>query len=764
MAESFYRADARGKVTGRAVYGVDLAAPHMLVAGLVRSRVPVGRITRLDVSAARAMYGVTVITAEDVPVERYGMVVNDQPPLAATHVRFAAEPIAAVAAPDAATLAAAIDAVVVEIEPQPGVFDLEAAAQPGGSLVHPDYRSYEANFPIERDGNICGTSVIESGSVEEAFAASKWVVEGRYVTPRVHQGYIEPRACLAEALPDGGFQVTTSTQNPFGVRGTLSKVLGIPESRIRVAASTVGGGFGGKLDVTLEHFACLLARRSGRPVKMVSSRAEELSAANPRENSVVRIRSGIDADGRIVAREVVCLLDAGAYAHDTPFIGAVATLQATGPYRIDNVRSVARSVYTNTQPTGAYRGPSGPQMVLAVEAHMEEIARRLGEHPLDFRRRHFFRPGDIAINGQTVDAPSIAECLDRVLEVVDYDALRPEGHGVGIACAWWTTTAGPAAATARLDSDGSIGVVTGATEIGSGALATGIVHLAARHLGISPEQVRLTSTGDTGTGSFDFGAQGSRTTFNVGNAVIEACEGVRRQVVEEAAHLLEADPADLELVDGSVQVRGVPNHGVDLAAVAQSALNRKGPIHASARYVAPPTEYDVSCVGPQHFYPTFNSPSFHCHAAEVAVDAETGRVRVLRYVAAQDVGTALVPPAIEGQIHGGVLQGIGLSLYEEEVLQDGAVSNASFDDYTLPTAMDAPPIDCLLVERASEHGPHGAKGVGEPPIIVPGAAIANAVTRATGRQVTQLPLTPERTLDLLSARGGVPAAAGAESR
>jgi CO/xanthine dehydrogenase Mo-binding subunit len=763
MAESFYRSDARSKVSGRAVYGVDLAAPHMLVGGLVRSRVPRGTITRLDVSAARAMPGVTVVTAEDVPVALYGMVVNDQPPLAAKFVRFAAEPIAAVAAPDATTLAAAIAAVVVEIEPEPGVFDLETAAAPGSPLVHPGYRDYSANWPIDRDGNICGTSVIESGAVDEAFAASMRVIEGRYVTPRVHQGYIEPRACLAEAVSDGGYQVTTSTQNPFGVRGTLSKVLGVPESRIRVVASTVGGGFGGKLDVTLEHFACLLARKSGRPVKMVSSRAEELTAANPRENSVVRIRSGISADGRIIAREVVCLLDAGAYAHDTPFIGSVATMQATGPYRIDNVRSTALSVYTNTQPTGAYRGPSGPQMVLAVEAHMDTIARELGEHPLEFRRRHFFRPGDIALNGQTVDAPSIAECLDRVLEVVDYDAERPEGHSVGIACAWWTTTAGPAAATARLDSDGSIGVVTGATEIGSGALATGIVHLAAQHLGIAPDQVRLTSTGDTGTGSFDFGAQGSRTTFNVGNAVLEACEGVRHQVLEEAAHLLEADPGDLELAGGGVHVKGVPSYALQLAVIAQSALNRSGPIHASARYVAPPTEYNVSCVGPQHFYPTFNSPSFHCHAAEVQVDAETGRVRVLRYVAAQDVGNALVPPAIEGQIHGGVLQGIGLCLYEEEVLHNGSVRNTSFDDYALPTMMDAPPIDCLLIERASDHGPHGAKGVGEPPIIVPAAAIANAVTRATGRQVTELPLTPERTLQLLSDRGAVRAATGTET-
>jgi CO/xanthine dehydrogenase Mo-binding subunit len=278
-----------------------------------------------------------------------------------------------------------------------------------------------------------------------------------------------------------------------------------------------------------------------------------------------------------------------------------------------------------------------------------------------------------------------------------------------------------------------------------------VVHLVAERLGVAPESVRLASTGDTGTGAFDFGAQGSRTTFNVGNAVLEACDEVRQQVFAEAAELLEVAEGDLDIVDGDVQIRGLPSVTIRLAEVAQSALNRRGPIHASARYVAPPTDYNPSCVGPHHFYPTFNSPSFHCHAAEVTVDEETGHVEVLRYVAAQDVGRALVPPAVEGQIQGGVLQGIGMALYEEEVLERGSVRNRSLDTYKLPTVMETPNLQCILVENASEDGPNGAKGVGEPPIILPGAAIANAVTRATGRTVRELPLTPERVLDHLRA-------------
>jgi CO/xanthine dehydrogenase Mo-binding subunit len=752
VAEPFYRSDAQPKVAGRAIYGVDLEAPRMLVGRVVRATVPRGRITLLDVSGATAIPGVTVVTAADLPVARYGMVIKDQPPLAADVVRFSGEPLAAVAGPDEESVARAVAAVVVRIEPESGVFDPVGALAPGAPVVHPDLADYELSVDTEREGNLCGRTVIGTGDVAAAFARATLVVEGEYATPRVHQGYIEPRACLAVVDEHGGFHVTTSTQNPFGVRATLCSVLGLPESRVRVTASTVGGGFGGKLDVTFEHFACLLAGKSGKPVKMVSSRAEELATANPRENSVVRIRSAVDETGRIIGREVECLLDAGAYAHDTPFIGAVATLQATGPYLIENVLSTALSVYTNTQPTGAYRGPSGPQMVLAVEAHMDEIAARLGERGVDLRRRHFFRDGDVALNGQVIHRPTVEVCLDRALDAIDFDAPRSPGRGVGVACAWWTTTAGAAAATAKLENDGTISVITGGTEIGSGALAAGVVSLTARALGVAEDQVRLASTGDTGTGAYDFGAQGSRTTFNVGNAVLGACDDVRDQILDEAAHLLEADPGDLDLDGGGVTVRGVPSVVVSLREVAGSATARRGQIHASSRYVAPPTPYDVSCVGPQHFYPTFNSPSFHCHAVEVEVDPDTGQVRILKYVVAQDVGRALVPPAIEGQIQGGVLQGIGMALFEEEVLRDGVVRNTGLDTYKLPTIMEAPDVRCLLVEEPSDDGPLGARGVGEPPIILPAAALVNAVAAATGCVFTELPMTPPKVLQRLSAR------------
>lgn len=750
--EAFYRSDARGKVTGRAIYGVDLSAPGMHVGGLVRSTVAVGRIRRLDVSAARAMPGVTVVTAADLPVPRYGMVVQDQPPLASQYIRYAAEPVAAIAAPDQARLDAAIASVVLEVEPAEGVFDLEAAAESDAPLVHPDYADYDLTHPSYQRGNICGRSEITTGAVADAFATAALVVEGTYRTPRVHQGYLEPRACLASVEPNGDFLVRTSTQHPFGVRATVASILDVPVSRVRVVSATVGGGFGGKLDATLEHFACLLAQASGRPVKMMSSRAEEFTGSTPREDSVVVIRSALDDTGRIIARDITCLLNAGAYAFDTPFIASAATVQGTGPYTIEQVRSVALAVYTNTQPTGSFRGPTGPQMNLAVEAHMDEIARRIGEHPLELRRRHFFRDGDIALNGQLIERPSIATCLDRVVAAIDYDAPLPPGEGIGIACGWWTTTGGATGATVVLESDGTFSVRTGAAEIGSGALATGVVHLLADEFDVAAQDVQLAITADTGAGVYDFGAQGSRTTVNVGNAVIAASATVKQQVLAQAADLLEVSADDLDFAGGSVAVRGVPDASVSLAEVATAALSTSGPIHASARHQAPATPYDTSRTNEHHFYPTFNTPSFHCHAVHVAVDEATGRTRIKRYVVAQDVGKALVPAAVKGQIYGGVLQGIGMSLYEEEEMRDGVVVNPSFDTYSMPTIGEAPMTECFLVEEPSPSGPHGAKGVGEPPIIMPSAAIANALTRATGRAVTALPMTPARMLDHLAAR------------
>jgi CO/xanthine dehydrogenase Mo-binding subunit len=749
MVDRFHRADARAKVTGHAVYGVDLLAPRMLHGGVVRAGVPAGRIRRIDTSAARALPGVVVVEAADVPGGRHGMLVDDQPVLVDDRVTHPGAPVVAVAAPDEEVLRAAIGAVVVEVDPLPWVTHVEAALSDDAPPVHGDDQPFTVHVPgLIVDGNRCGRSVLESGDPEAAFTDAAIVVEDRYTTPRVHHGYIEPRSCLAEALPDGGYHVTTSTQAPFAVREALAAMLAVPESRIRVSASTVGGGFGGKQHVTFEHWACLLARASGRPVKFTSSREEELIDAMPREDAVVFIRSALDAGGTLIGRQVRCLLNAGAYATDTPLLASVATMQATGPYRIPSVRSVAEAVYTSTQPTGACRGPSGPQMILAVEAHMDHIADVLGVDRVELRRRHLFTDGDRACNGQELGQVAMGACLERALDAIGYGRPLPKGHGIGLACAWWFTAGGPAGATVRVEADGAISVATGGTEIGTGAVAAGVVHLVAQELGVPPDRVRVAASGDTAHGAHDLGAIGSRTTFNVGQAARRAVEDVRGQLLAHAGAMLEADPRDLELDDGTIRVVGAPDTAVDLAAVASYAIWNSGPIHASARFSAPEIAYDRSCVPSPHLMPAFRMPSYHCHAVEVAVDPDTGSVRVVRYVAVHDVGRAIVPAAIEGQVHGGVLQGIGLALHEEIRTEDGQVVERGLEDYKLPTAMEAPPIETIIVEQGSGSDATAPKGIGEPPAMLPPAAITNAVAAATGRTWHDLPLTPERLLGL----------------
>lgn len=410
----------------------------------------------------------------------------------------------------------------------------------------------------------------------------------------------------------------------------------------------------------------------------------------PREDAVVYIRSALDADGTIVGRQVRCLLNAGAYATDTPLIASIASMHATAPYRIPHVRSVAESVYTNTQPTGACRGPSGPQMILAVEAHMHHIADVLDVDPVELRRNHLFADGDHAFNGQDLGQVAMGECLDRAVEAIGYGRPLPDGHGIGIACGWWFTA----------------------------------------------------------HGAHDLGAVGSRTTVNVGQAALRAVDAARQQLMDQAGQMLEADPRDLELEHGVIRVVGAPDSAVELEAVAGAAIWESGPIHASARFHAPDTAYDRSCVRSPHLLPVVTTPSYHCHAVEVAVDPDTGATRVVRYVAAHDVGRAIVPAAIEGQVDGGVLQGIGMALYEQERTEDGQVVERSFEDYKLATAMEAPPIETIIVEADTSLGPAQPKGVGEPPAMLPPAAITNAVAAATGRAWHDLPLTPERLLGL----------------
>jgi len=749
IGTSVRRADGLAKVRGAARYAIDLSAPRLLHAKVLRSPVAAGRIARLDTARAAALPGVrAIVTGDDCP-NRSGWIVKDQTLFARGEVRYVGEPIAAVAAETPEDAEAALAAIELELEEGEPLLDVEASLAEGARLIHPGWESYGLLLPGPRSGNVAWETELVRGDVGAALARPDVVVvEDEFRAPRQHQAYVEPRAALAE-FDAGRWTIRTTTQFPFLVRDRVAEFMGVPPSRVRVLVTAVGGGFGGKIDANPEPIAALLARRSGRPVKLVYTRREEFLAATPRENAIVRLRTAVTEDGELVAQQGEVLLDNGAYSGETAAIGSVPPLVLPSAYRFGAVHYVSKVVYTNTPPTGAYRGICGPYLVFAAERHLDNVAARLGLDRREFRLRNLYRPGDSYPVGQELlDAEAFEEAFARIEEVAPWAEVsrRRPLHGVGLAAVSWLTNPMPGAATLKLNEDGTVGLVTAATECGTGAVATGLVQIAAEELGVSPDDVVVTEP-DTDASPYDAGAQGSRTVFNVGNAIRAAAADVRSQVFETAAALLEASPADLELADGRVRVAGSPNRSQPLAVVAQTALWTGGPIVGSGKYASPPIPFDPGCVTGA-FFTTFNAATYHVHLAEVEVDPDTGKVTILRYVVAQDVGRAINPAMIEGQIEGGVAQGIGYALYENVTFADGAPVERSLEDYRLPTALDVPPIETILLEHPAAHGPYGAKGVAEPPVIPVAAAIANAVSDAVGKPFDRLPITP---FDVLAA-------------
>lgn len=747
------RMDAPGKVTGTAVYAADFALPGMLVGRVVRSREPHARLLRVDTSRAAAMPGVrAVVTAADAPDVRYGGALKDETVFARDRVRYAGQPVAAVAAttPEAADAAAA--AITIEYEPLPAVLDLAAALAPGAPLVHPDWRTYTAIPILHRDGNVANRARIVVGDVERGWAEADRIFTHRFTTAMVHQGYTEPRAAVASWDAAGQLTVWSNTQLPFEVQNTLAEILAMPPGRIRVIVPGIGGGFGGKLRVGVEHIAALLARRSGRPVKVVTTSEEELTAAYPRQGTVVELKTGVTRDGRLTAKEGRIWFDTGAFAGSGPGVASVATLVLAGPYRIPNLLLEGYAVYTNKTNCGSFRAPSGPQANFAVESQMDIIADALGIDPLELRLRNIVREGDEGPTGQVLTAVGLEECLLRAAEAIGWKERRPApGRGKGLACGWWTTTGGSSGVYVKINPDGTVALNTGAAEIGTAAL-TGAAQVLAEELGVGLADISVVSA-DTFATPFDFGAQGSRTAFAVGNACRAAAAALRRQIFAQASAQLGVPAETLALRDAHVVGDGVR---VSLAELARQSQAVGGGLIAHGTFVAPPTPHDPKRVQ-AHVYPAFHSPSFHAHAVDLSVDDETGEVTIHRYVVAQDVGFAMNPTYIEGQIEGGVAQGLGQALSEEIVYAAGRVLNANLTDYKMPTALDVPRVQAILVQRPSLVGPYGAKGVGEPPNIEPPAAVANAVAAATGCRITALPITAERIALQRRAAEGEPA-------
>ena len=673
-----------------------------------------------------------------MPDVRYGGALKDETVFARGKVRYVGQPVAAVAATTPEAAEAALAAIEVVYAPLPAVLDLDAALAPGAPLIHEEWASYTAIPILHRDGNVCNRARIVVGDVERGFEEADRIFEHRFRTGMVHQGYTEPRAAVAAWDSSGQVTVWSNTQLPFEVQNTLAEILQMAPSKIRVVVPGIGGGFGGKLRVGVEHFAAFLARGTGRPVKVITTSEEELTAAYPRQGTVVELKTGVTKDGRITAKAGRIWFDTGAFAGSGPGVASVATLVLAGPYKIPNLHLEGFAVYTNKTNCGSFRAPSGPQANFAVESQIDIIADALGLDPLELRLKNIVREGDEGPTGQVLNAVGLEECLRKAAAAIAWNDRRPaRWRGKGLACGWWTTTGGSSGVYVKINPDGTVALNTGAAEIGTAAL-TGAAQVLAEELGVDLADINVVSA-DTFSTPFDFGAQGSRTAFAVGNACRAAVDDLKRRVFALAAAQLGVEPEACRLADKHVLADGKPISLADLARLSQQT---GGGLIAQGTFIAPPTAYDSKRVD-GHVYPAFHSPSFHAHAVDLSIDPETGDVTIHKYVVAQDVGFAMNPTYIEGQIEGGVAQGLGQALSEEIVYENGRVLNANLTDYKMPTTLDMPRVETILVQHPSLVGPYGAKGVGEPPNIEPPAAVANAVASATALRLTSLPITAE---------------------
>jgi len=721
------RRDAEPKARGALEYGTDLEAPGMLWAALVRSPVAHGRIVHLDLSNARKMPGVVAVVGPDDlrALLPKGALEAERPVFPLDEIRYRGEPIAAVAAETLEQARRAAAAVAPEVES----LRVDARIED----IFPEWPSEAA----ARDPRVVGHVHARHGDVDAKFRNAELVHSETYRTSGVHQVAIEPHACLAE-IRDGTFCVRSSTQTPFGLREDIASILGIPESRLLIEGTWVGGGFGGKGAAFLEPYALLLAVASGRPVKLSLTYAEEFELGRTTLPSIIRLDTAVHR-GRIVGRRVRLLLDTGASLPGRDFAVGYSIGFLLGPYRVETYEIEGFALQTNKPPFGPHRAPFAPQSAFALESHLDGLARRLGIDPIEFRKLHAWREGDRTAYDQPVGPFGLEAGLEAAARTAGrWRAGLPPGHGIGVACGFWSTSVG-AGGEARLllQPDGLV-ILEGEREIGNGSVVQGLAIVAERVLGLPLDAIRV-EYGDTATAPFDSGVFGSRTLGALGQAVEKAARSLANTLATRAG----VKVIQLEMKNSQVMVVAGRRRQklVDLLTPAERAA---GGIEALGKHYAPERKIDLSRVLAGTVYP-YQDFTAAVHLAEVEVDRETGRVRVVRYAAFHDLGKAVDPPAVIAQVEGGVVMGLGTALSEEMLwTPEARLANPGLLDYRLPRIRDVPPIHVEVIEGFAGAGPFGAKGIGEPPIIPVPAAVANAVADATGTRVFELPLTPER--------------------
>jgi xanthine dehydrogenase molybdenum-binding subunit len=737
VGRSVPKIDGGLKVTGMARYIDDIELPNMLYGKILRSRYPHAKILRINTERAWRVPGVrAVITGLDTPFNKMG-VLKDQPPLKFDKVRSVRDEVAAVAAETLEAAERAIEEVEVEYQPLDGVFDPEEAMKEEAPLVHEENGSNIVNLNFT-------FSTSEASRLEKVFETAYAVVEDRYQVHYMNASPMGTMGCIAHYNELGELTVYTNTQAPFLYRHELAKTLGIDPVKIRVIQPEIGGAFGRGMDIyPIDPITAALSIKTRRPVKIVFTREEELQYAPPRQPAIFYMRTAAGKDGRLIAREVRAVLDAGAYVSWGPFDGRVMMVTATGLYEVPEVAFKATVVYTNNPYTGTQRGAGNPQITFAIEQQMDALAEELGIDPVEFRILNANKPGTVTPQGLRITTCEMRECLRRAAQEIGWKGRGMAGPNRGIGFAAFFHVGGGArvyrsdgcGTILTVDDFGLVTVITGSTDLGTGS-DTAIAQIVAEELGIPVQNVRVVND-DASIRPWDVGTHASRATFVAGNSALLAARKAKEIILNAAAEVLNTSISSIVVENGVVYDRENPSKRIEFDKLVRRIHFREGGtnIVVSAFYDPPTVMQDESWRGNISAAYVFGA-----QAALVEVDQETGEVKVLKVVSVHDSGRIINPMAAEGQVHGGVHMGIGYALYEELVLEQGRVVNASFADYHVPTALETPVVKAVFVENPDPAGPFGAKGIGETACIPTAAAIANAVYDATGRRVKKLPI------------------------
>ena len=740
------RPDGVDKVTGRANFGADFALPGMLYGKVLRSPHAHARVKKIDVSAAAAMEGVyAIVTGADFPKVGSEEITGGEGAgdfadlatnvMARDKVVYHGHALAAVAAKSNAIVDAALSAIKVEYEVLKPVLDLDTAMADGAPLVNDKLFTAGLKEKPTRPSNVAAYLEFKRGDIDKGFAEAEVVVEGTFRTPTVHQGYIEPHACVATINQGGQATIWCCTQGHFDVRSMTCKVLNLNVADVRVIPSEIGGGFGGKTTIYLEPVAVMLSKKAGRPVKMTMTRDEVFRASGPASATKCTVKIGAKKDGTITSMHAWLAYEAGAYKGSSMAPGAMCIF---APYNVPNFLIQGYDVLVNKPKVAAYRAPGAPQSMYACESVLDDLARQLKMDPLDLRLKNAVSEGSVAAYGPKFNAIGFKQCLEAAKKHPNYKLKLGPNEGRGIAAGFWFNAGMQSSAEVHINENGTVTVVEGSPDIGGSRASMAL--MASEELGVPYENVRVL-VADTESAGYNNVTGGSRVTFATGMAVIQASRDIIAQCKQRAAATwgIEADMVDWK--DG----QAIPKPGVNadvkpltLAQIAANAGRTGGPLLGRA---------SLNARGP--------GPGFSINMADVRVDPETGKVDVLRFTAIQDAGRAIHPSYVEGQMQGGAAQGLGWALNEEYVYDaNGVLQNAGFLDYRMPVASDLPMIDTQIIEVPNPNHPYGVRGVGEVPIVAPLAAAANAVRDATGIRIHDLPLSPPRVLAALEARKG----------